>query len=184
MADIKVKNRVIENVQVCFKNLSGKKGVYNPEGQRNFHILLDDDLAKVMEKEGWPIKWFEPREEGDKPQAHMKVSARFDNFPPEVYLISADGKRRNKLSEDELGQFDASKVVDVDVVLTPYKWTFNDKSGIKAYLKKLYFKIDMDELEAMLENKYLDVPDSLLNTIGGCGHCDACDGDCSHHEND
>lgn len=172
--------KVFKDAKVCFKNLAGKPGAYNAAGQRNFHVILDTKEAEEMEKEGWPIKWFEPREEGDERQAHMKVSARFDNIPPDIYLVSADGKRKNKLSEDDLMQFDASRVIDVDMVVTPYNWSFNGKTGVKAYLKKLWFKIDMDELEAMLEDKYFDVPDSLQNTIGGCGHCDACDGDCDH----
>ena len=38
----------INNAKIIFKNFSGKPGVYNKEGDRNFCLLLPDDAAGCL----------------------------------------------------------------------------------------------------------------------------------------
>jgi hypothetical protein len=34
-------------------NFAGKETDFNPEGARNFCVLLDDEIAHVMTEDGW-----------------------------------------------------------------------------------------------------------------------------------
>lgn len=168
-------NLVIEHADIRFRNFEGKEGKFNPPGRRNFCVLIDKDISKELEKEGWNIKYLNPIDPSDEQQAYLQVSVSFDNYPPNIYLISSKG--RNRLDENDVKMLDFADIVNTDVVIRPYKWNVNGKSGVKAYVKSMYVTIEEDEFES----KYFDTPDSAENTIGGCGNCDACDGSC-HHE--
>ena len=43
----------------------------------------------------------------------------------------------------------------MDLILNPYEWAVNGKTGVKAYLKSIFVTIQEDELE----RKYADVPE-------------------------
>lgn len=148
------RNINIENAQLRFRNFSGKEGKYNPEGRRNFCVLLDMDTAQKLSEDGWNIKYLQPREEGESPQAYIPIFVSYKFNPPKIVLISSSGKR--EINEDEVNILDWAEFANVDLVARPYNWEVNDKSGVKAYLKALYATIEEDEFEA----KYRDVPDS------------------------
>lgn len=172
----KMDNIIIEDAQLLFKNFSGRKGEYNPEGQRNFCVLLDDDVAKQLKKDGWNVKYLKPREEGDKEQAYLQVKIRFDNKPPNIVIVSSTGKSR--IDESEVNILDWAETEHVDLNINPYEWHRpNGDSGITAYLKSMYVVIEQDPLE----EKYMNAKDSALNSIGGCGDCGTCDGNCPNN---
>lgn len=167
-----MRNLKIEDARLAFKNFAGKEGTFNAEGNRNFCVLLDSDIAKQLEKDGWNIKYLKPRDEGEPEQAYMKVTVKYGNRPPKVVLVGSRGK--TMLDEESINSLDWADLETVDLLINPYNWNVNGKTGITAYLKSLYAVIVEDELE----KKYLDVPDSAENTIGGCGNCDICTGEC------
>jgi len=143
-------NVVMENVKIIFRNFAGKETDFNPEGARNFCVLLDDEIAHVMTEDGWNIKWLEPREgadEGEKPQAYIQVKAKYDKGrPPKVVLITSRGQ--TNLGEKEVEMLDFADIVNVDLIFRPYHWTMRDgRTGISAYLQSLYVTIEEDELE-------------------------------------
>ncbi len=166
------KNMVIENAQIQFRNFSGKEGNFNPEGNRNFCVFLDSDIANDMKEDGWNVKWLNPRDEGDDPQAYLQVTVKFTNIPPKIVLVTSRGK--SIINEDEVKLLDTAEIERADMTITPYKWEVNGKSGVKAYLKTLYVTIAEDEFES----RYSNVPDSMVGSIGGCGNCAECDGKC------
>ena len=154
MSKQQIQNLTLEGVRIVFRNFSGAEGKYNRKGARNFCILLPTDLAEDMAKVGWNVRWLEPRNEEEEPQAYIEAAVNFGGRPPRVVMITSRGK--TKLGEDEVGILDWADITNVDVILRPYQWDVNGKTGGKAYVQSLFVTIQEDELEM----KYIDVPDS------------------------
>lgn len=161
------KDLILGDVRIEFRNFAGVKGKYNTEGNRNFCVLLDDrmDLVEQLERDGWTIKWLKPRDEGDEPCPYIKIRVSFDRIPPVIYQITGRGKTR--LDENDIGNLDWAEIENkegernrVDLVVSPYEWDVNGRSGIKGYVKTMYVRIAEDPFAA----KYYNVPDSA-NTI-------------------
>jgi len=148
------KNWTFEDHRVIFKNFAGKPGPFNAEGDRNFALCLDDPKeAKELEKEGWNVKYLDPREDGDAAQAYLPCSVSFKNYPPKIYMITSRG--RTLLGEHEVELLDYADYETVDVIVRPYEWVISGKTGIKAYVKSMYVTIQEDDLDM----KYRDVAD-------------------------
>lgn len=143
---------IMEGVRIIFRNFAGAEGMYNRAGDRNFAVLLDDDVADMMNKDGWNVKWLKPRDEGDKEQAYLTVAVNFKGRPPKIVMITSRG--RTHLTEDEVELLDWVDIRNVDLIVRPYHWTVSGKSGVKAYLQSIYITIEED----YLERKYNDLP--------------------------
>ena len=155
-----IKNCVLENVRIVFRNFSGAEGKYNRAGVRNFAVLLDDETAQAMASDGWNVKYLKPREEGDAPQAYIPVKVNFESGrPPKIVMITSRGK--STLDESMVGILDWAEIKNADLTLNPYEWEVNNKTGVTAYLKTLFATIHEDELDL----KYADVPDSAAGSI-------------------
>lgn len=155
----RAKNIEIENARIVFRNFSGEEGKFNVKGDRNFCVLIDDDHAELLKNDGWNIKWLRPRDEDDSEQAYLPVKVNYNNIPPKVVLVTSHGK--TQLDEDTIGSLDWAELENVDLIIRPYDWNVNGKTGRKAYLKAGYFTI----VEDVFESKYYDVPDSAVNSI-------------------
>jgi hypothetical protein len=139
---------MMEGVRIIFRNFAGKEGQYNREGDRNFAVLLDETIATAMAEDGWNIKMLKPREDDEEntpPQAYLPVSVNFKGRPPRIVLITSRG--RTNLDEDTVETLDWVDIINVDLIVRPYEWTVNGKSGIKAYLQSIYVTIEEDPLE-------------------------------------
>lgn len=138
---------LMEGVRIIFRNFSGKEGQYNREGDRNFAVLLDDQVAEAMAADNWNVKWLRPRSEDEEesPQAYLPVSLNFKGRPPRIVLITSRG--RTNLDEHSVDMLDWADIINVDLIVRPYEWTVNNKSGVKAYLQSIYVTIDEDPLE-------------------------------------
>lgn len=162
----------IDNARITFKNFAGVEGKYNPAGNRNFCVFLEDDIAKQMENDGWNIRWLNSIDD-EPPQPIINVRLNFGNYPPNVVLVS-DGKM-SRLTEENINVLDFAEFEQIDLILRGYEWgPIQGKTGIKAYLKTGYFVLVIDELA----KKYSQALDSAQESIGGCGECDICDGHC------
>ena len=146
-------NVIMEDVRIIFRNFAGKEGQYNREGDRNFAVLLDDNLAQAMRRDGWNVKWLKAREEGDKDQAYLQVTVNFKGRPPRVVMLTSRG--RTTLTEQEVEILDWADIRTVDLIIRPYEWAVNGKSGIKAYMQSIFVTIEEDPLEL----KYADLED-------------------------
>lgn len=143
---------LLENARILFRHFSGEKDDFHAPGQRDFSVALPNEVGEEMEKNGWNIKWLEPREEGDLPQAILKVKVNFSGRPPEINLVTSRNKTR--LDEHTVGILDYADILNADMFITPYDWTVNGRSGRTAYLSKLFVTIREDELD----RKYADIP--------------------------
>lgn len=149
----------IENARIGFRNFAGKEGRYNAKGIRNFCVFLDDEIAIDLEREGWNVKWLEPRDDSDGRQAYLSVAVRFSNIPPKIFLVTSKGKTR--LDEERVMVLDYAEIVNIDLTINPSNWEVSGKTGIKAYLKVMYITIAEDTFES----KYRNVPDSAMNSL-------------------
>lgn len=150
---------ILEDVNIVFRNFSGAEGPFNKAGDRNFGLLVDPDSAEAMEKDGWNVKYLKPREEGDEPQAWLKIKVNFNGRPPKVVLVSENGdgeKSKTPLEESMVSILDWAPIKTVDLIVTPYEWSVNGNTGITAYLQSLYVTLEQDDLE----KKYANIPET------------------------
>lgn len=144
------KNKTIEDVTIAFRNFAGKEDTYNREGDRNFAVLLDPDLADQMLSEGWNVKHLKTRDEGEIPQAYIQVAVSYKNRPPKICMVTSRGL--SYLTENEVEILDWVDIETADVTLNPYEWVVNGKAGVKAYLQTLFIKIEEDYLQEKWTN--------------------------------
>lgn len=150
---------VINDARLIFRNFAGKRTEYNAEGRRNFCVVLDNEIAQKMADDGWNVKWPKTVDPDRDPlPPYIQVAVRFDNYPPAVYLVTSRGKTR--LDEDTVSGLDWAEIEKVDLKITGSQWQHGNKTGIKAYLKSMFVTIVEDELEM----RYADIPDA---TYGG-----------------
>ena len=70
----------------------------------------------------------------------VKISTK--NRCPEIYKIR--NHRQIELTERTIGTLDNDDFDNIDLILRPYEWEVNGKTGVKAYLKTMYVTIDED----------------------------------------
>ncbi len=148
----------MEDARVIFRNFAGKEGMYNREGDRNFCVLLEPDLAEAMAKDGWNIKTLKPREDDESQDGtpYLQISVGFKGRPPHIVMITSRG--RVDLGEEEVELLDWADIRTADLIVRPYNWgPINGKTGVKAYLKSIFITIEEDELDL----KYAEVQDVI-----------------------
>lgn len=138
------KTILLEDVRLIFRNFAGKQGMYNREGDRNFAVLLPQDIAEAMVRDGWNVKMLKAREEGEEPQPYISVSVNFGGRPPTIKMMTS--RNTVDLDESTIETLDKVDMETVDLVVNPYDWNVNGNSGRKAYLQSMYVKIIEDPL--------------------------------------
>jgi hypothetical protein len=154
----RLENLMVEDARILFRNFAGEEKQFNPAGERNFALAIDNAIAPAMMDDGWNIKFLKPREEGDDPQAILKVKVSYKRRPPTVVLISMKGnqKVRTTLPEDMIDMLDYIDIAKVDLVVNPSWYDFNGRQGYSAYLKSIYVTMLQDDLEL----KYAEIPEA------------------------
>lgn len=134
----------IENARLIFRNFTGKGNKFNREGDRNFSIVLEPDVAAALSADGWNVREKPATEDYPEAMYTLQVKVDFDGmYPPKVVMINSRGVQR-VLNKDNVAQLDYADVMGADITIRPYCWEVNGKSGVKAYLKALYVTIQED----------------------------------------
>ena len=144
-------NVMLEDVRIIFRNFAGKESPKNRAGARTFNVLLDDDTAERLSRDGWNVKWLKPRDEGDPAQAHLPVTVSYKIRPPRILLVTGQG--RTNLDEDTVEMLDWVDIRNVDLTISPSHWEMDGNTGIKAYLRSIFVTIEEDALD----RKYADL---------------------------
>lgn len=135
----------IDNARLIFNNFQGKENQFNRNGEKSFCVILDEENARVLEHDGWNVKWLAEREEGERPTPIINIGVRFDIFPPKIILITSTGEKY--LNDDTVESLDWLDLAQVDLIFRAYDWEFAGKNGRKAYLKTMFVTIEEDALE-------------------------------------
>lgn len=160
MAEVKKFYDVVSGA-IRFRNFAGKEGRYNKAGDRNFCLLLNPEDAAELLKDGWNVRFLDPRDEGDEPTPYIQIKVGFGGKgrPPKIVLVTKRGK--TQVDEDTVNTLDWAEIEKADISINPYHYEVNGKSGVKAYLKTMYVTIAEDDFE----ERYYDVPDSAQNIV-------------------
>ena len=135
-----------------YKNFAGEEDQYNTNGDRYFNLILpSEECFQDMLEDGWNVKHTKPSKSDPEPELHIpvpfiNVAVKFGKFPPDIFLITS--KARTKMTEDMVEILDYTQPKVIDLIINSSRWT-NSKgeTGIKAYLKTMYFTVDENELE-------------------------------------
>jgi hypothetical protein len=153
----------LDGVRLIWRNFEGREEQYNAEGNRNFHVILPEDIAEEMIKQGWNVKSKPPQQEGEETFYYMKVKVSYKFKAPRLTTVSKkwDPKTntqklvRNLLPEELVLTLDMFEFEKVDLILTPYSWgPIRGESGVTAYVKTGFFFVKQDALE----ERYASIP--------------------------
>lgn len=157
----------LENVQIIFRNFTGRKGMYNAEGDRSFAVKLTPEWAEELTNRGWNVKYLKPRDEDESPEPYISVKVNFDGpRPPKIFMISPTSKRRTQLDESLVEMLDYADILQIDMILSPFPYDFNGRSGISVYLDSLYVTIIENALEVKYDNMDIATVDGPLMQPG------------------
>ena len=147
---------VIENARILYRNFKGEESAYNRKGDRNFCVIIDDpEFAKKLIKDGWNIKYTNPKEDSDyDPVPYLPVRVNFDVMPPNVFTVTR--KKKTRLTANTVESLDYAEIESVDLTIRARLWEIGGKSGIKAYLKTMYAIIEEDEFADKYDDRYTE----------------------------
>ena len=84
----------IDNARIIFRNLEGRGGLYNREGDRSFALVVPDEEARdALIEQGYNVKTKAPRDEDEEPLMYLTIKVKPNGRGPHLYLVSGRNKR-------------------------------------------------------------------------------------------
>lgn len=128
---------LIDDAKITWRNFAGRKDDYNRNGDRMFHVIVDDpDIADELMAHGCNMKIKHSEDRNEPPRMSFKVMVSYRFGEPTVYLKT--GKNMRALTEDTIGILDGVDIerVDMDIYFGK-EWTISGRTGRTAYLDKI-----------------------------------------------
>ena len=142
----------IDNARIIFRNLEGRGGLYNREGDRNFALVVPDEEARdALIEQGYNVKTKAPRDEDEEPLMYLTIKVKPNGRGPRIYLVS--GRSKRELPEESWGLIDQISIADVALDIHAYDWNVNGKVGRSAYLAAMEVTQNIDRFAAAMEEE-------------------------------
>ncbi len=154
-----IPNIRMENAQIVKKNFSGEK--YG-DGQRNFGVLIPDEMVEALQRDGWNVKFFLPRQDDptQHQQAWLPVKMKFGQYPPSIILVTSRGQVQ--LNEFTVSQLDRTRIASAQIEIRPYAYPAikGRPAGVSAWLNAMVAIMDEEyrPVENPFASQYSDVP--------------------------
>lgn len=171
MAKPKLEDITVRDASLRFLNFEGRKDIYDEApGKRRFRLMLPEEVAVGMAKEGWNVKQTKPGRNmtpedvanfEPQPYVEVAVSYKYDNLAPKISLIS-DGVQ-TLLTQDTAFLVDQAEILRVDLTINASYWEgLGGSSGFKAYLTEAYITVR----ESELAKEYAHIPIAGTTRVG------------------
>ena len=142
----------IDNARIIFRNLEGRGGLYNREGDRSFALVVPDEEARdALIEQGYNVKTKAPRDEDEEPLMYLTIKVKPNGRGPHIYLVS--GRNKRELPEESWGLIDQISIANVSLDIHAYDWDVNGKSGRSAYLAAMEVTQNIDRFAAAMEEE-------------------------------
>ena len=142
----------IDNARIIFRNLEGRGGLYNREGDRNFALVVPDEEARdALIEQGYNVKTKAPRDEDEEPLMYLTIKVKPNGRGPHIYLVS--GRNKRELPEESWGLIDQISIANVSLDIHAYDWNVNGKVGRSAYLEAMEVTRNIDRFAAAMEEE-------------------------------
>ena len=145
---------IIENAVITNRNFEGRvEKPYNPNGIKNFSVMIDNETAHILEKDGWNVKFPKTKDPSDPETSgflNVTVSYSSPRHIPKIIQVTYDTNNKPHkvpLNESTVVNIDSAEIQDINLVIHPREWEMNGKTGVKAYLKTMYFTLVKDPFE-------------------------------------
>lgn len=131
--------KTLTDVNLLYRNFSGKAGMYSPEGTRTFAIALSEDQAEEMAAEGWNVKPAIISESGVASPLLKVTLPTLSLFA--LDNITLDGEPIS--SEKDLSLLDTGTSMTGTISVLGFPWKIAGRSGIKTFLVSIDAKTGM-----------------------------------------
>lgn len=145
-----VENLIFRGVDLCWVNFKGaERNGSNQNHERKFNVVIDPERFDVekMKEIGWNVKLKKPKEgyEDQPIQYTLEVAMWWNKYPPIIHKVTKEenGKyKRTIMTEKAAEVFDDVKILEANLEISPYFWSNNGRSGIKAVLRQAQILIE------------------------------------------
>jgi hypothetical protein len=115
---------IIENPTLIFRNFQGKADNFNPEGFRNFCVVLDSKQETEALALGYDVKYL-PGTDGNPGPMCLRV-----NLPSHMGFVEGNTAK----------VLDRGSLTPTKITLAGTHWKVGGRSGIKLYLVDIQFE--------------------------------------------
>ena len=161
----RVNDIFIEDGEIIFRNFSGKKSDFNPNGARTVTFVIPDEIKDALLKDGWNVKPYVPKSDPERPPVYiLEATIAFrsrDGKPkdPHIFILRPNGMMH--VTEDIVDTLDGYDILKVDARLGPHYWEQGGRSGIRPYVNKMLITIKEDPID----RKYREYMDSMNESV-------------------